>query len=79
MYRCISDQLPLLQRDEPCILIQPRVERLQLRIESPRFFNTAARIHDLLKFRVELKHVAQVFGTGKPESPERFQWHQQPR
>src|SRR5579884_3432955 len=57
----------LRQWDPSLVPCQPRVEVLQLWIEPAGDLRIARATKNLLKIAFELKHVAEIVGTGKAE------------
>ena len=58
----------LFERNQTLILGEPTAERLQLRVQGPSESDIAGATENLLKVSIELKHVAEVFGTRKPQT-----------
>src|SRR4051812_30703934 len=57
-------------RDLARVARQPRVERLQRRVERARRLDAARARERVVEVALELEHVAEVIGPGEPEAPE---------
>ncbi len=47
---------------------EPRLQRLQRWVQCPGAINVTPPANVVVEVALELEHVAQVFGTGKPET-----------
>src|SRR4051812_6866230 len=58
----------LSRRKTPGIILQPRIEALQLRVQRPRELQRAQCFELLVAFTVELEHVPQIVCAWKAKA-----------